>query len=330
MKTYFQNGIAKDIPYFLEDSTEFYIQELQGNFPEKYIYPGDKLKYELDSVLVSLYDKFRDLFFDDTTAYYGELSLMPLFVQDAGQNSECSWTVEFFNKVMQEEKIKEIPNIYKHLYLVDCQFLIGTIQNLLSGMEAAFVSYYTQISEIGNDLKPSSEDVTMYQISQAVTSVSTSLENYFIKAYSILDMLCKIAYEFQFLQKDFSSYKKLKSADVLWGARKNLTINNVFGTIFEKCDLINAIESLRNEVVHNGSWELNPKVFVTFKSGLIAERFMLFPDIVQGHLATAKNRRHFFGNGIKVNDVLPKIHTSYQQRILYTVTWLNSIDLSDL
>lgn len=65
MKIYFQNGIAKDIPYFLEDSTEFYIQELQGNSPEKYTYPGDKLKYELDSVLVSLYDKFRDLFFDD-------------------------------------------------------------------------------------------------------------------------------------------------------------------------------------------------------------------------------------------------------------------------
>lgn len=233
MKTYFQNGTSEDIPHFLEEGTGFHIQELRGNSSEKYTYPGDKLKYELDSELVSLYDKFRVLFFDDTTVYYDELNLIPLFVQNAGQSSECGWTVEFFNKVMQEEKVKVIKNIYKHLYLVDCQFLIGTIQNLLSGMEASFISYFTQISEIGNDMEPPSEDITMYQISQAVGSVSALLENYFIKAYSILDMLCKIAYEFQFLQKDFSSYKKLKSADVLWGARKCLTINNTRGTVLQ-------------------------------------------------------------------------------------------------
>lgn len=330
MKTYFQNGTAKDIPHFLEDGTGFYIQELQGNFTEKYIYPGDELKYELDSELVSLYDKFRNLFFNDTMTYYAELNFMPIFVQEAGQSSECGWTGELFNKVIQEEKVREISNIYKHLYLVDCQFLVGTIQNLLSGMETAFASYYIRINEIGNDMQPSSEDVTMHQMSQAVGSISALLENYFIKAYSILDMLCKIAYEFQFFQKDFSSYKKLKSADVLWGARRNLTINNACGTVFEKCDLISVIESLRNEVVHNGSWELNPKVFVTFESGVITERYMLFPDIVQGRLAKVKNRRHFFGGGIKVNEVLPKIHMNYQRRILYTVTWLNSIDLSDL
>ncbi len=325
MKTYFQNGIVEDIPHYLEDDTRFYIQELQGNPPDKYIYPGDKLKYELDSELVSLYDKFRDLFFHDPKSYYAELDFMPIFVQEAGQSSECSWTVELFNKVLQEEKIREIPNIYKHLYLVDCQFLVGTIQNLLSGMEAAFVSYYTQINQIGNDISPSSENATMYQMSPEVGSISALLENYFIKAYSILDMLCKIAYEFQFSQNDFSAYKKLKSADILWGARKDLTVNNTHGTVFEKCDLISTIESLRNEVVHNGSWELNPKVFVAFEKGVITERYMLFPDIVQGHLATSKNRRHFFGDGIKVNEVLPRIHINYQQRILNTVKWFNSI-----
>lgn len=324
MKTYFQNGTVQDIPHFLDDSTKFYIQELQGNPPDKYIYPGDKLKYELDSELVSLYDKFRDLFFENTKSYYAELAFMPIFIQDAGQSSECSWTGELFSKVLQEERIRALPNIYRHLYLVDCQFLVGTIQNLLSGMEAAFVSYYTQINEIGNDIEPSSEDATMYQMSQAVGGISALLENYFIKAYSILDMLCKIAYEFQFSQKDFSSYKKLKSADVLWGARKNLTLNNTLGTVFEKCDLISTIESLRNEVVHNGSWELNPKVFIAFERGLIRERYMLFPDILQGHLATVKNRRHFFGDGTKVNEILPQIHTNYRLRILNTVKLFNA------
>ena len=329
MKTFFQNGTVKDIPRFLEGSTEFYIQELQGNPPDKYIYPGDKLKYELDAELVSLYDKFRDLFFDDITAYYAELNIMPIFVQEAGQSSECGWTAELFNKVLQEEKIRKIPNIYKHLYLVDCQFLVGTIQNLLSGMEAVFISYYKQINEIGNDVEPPSADATIYQMSPAVESISALLENYFIKAYSILDILSKIAYEFQFSQKDFSSYKKLRSADVLWGARKNLTVNNARGTVFEKCDLISAIESLRNEVVHNGSWELNPKVFIAFEHGTITERYMLFPDIVQGHLSTVKNRRHFFGDGIKVNEVFPKIHMRYRLRIFNTVKLFNALAIGN-
>lgn len=140
-------------------------------------------------------------------------------------------------------------------------------------------------------------------------------------------MLCKIAYEFEFFQKDFSSYKKLRSADVLWGTRKNLAINNAVGTVFEKCDLIRTIESLRNEAVHNGSWELNPKVFVAFKHGDISERYMLFPDIAQGHLATVKNRKHFFGDNIKVNAVLPKIHTLYRRKVLNTISRLNGTNL---
>ena len=101
-------------------------------------------------------------------------------------------------------------------------------------------------------------------------------------------------------------------------------MNNTLGTVFEKCDLISTIESLRNEVVHNGSWELNPKVFIAFERGFIRERYMLFPDILQGHLATVKNRRHFFGDGTKVNEILPQIHTNYRLRILNTLKLFNA------
>ena len=86
--------------------------------------------------------------------------------------------------------------------------------------------------------------------------------------------------------------------------------------LFEKCDLVSIIESLRNEVVHNGTWELNPKVFIKFKDELPVERYMLFPDIAQGHLATVKSRNHFFGSGTKVNQAFPKIHSAYRKRLL--------------
>ncbi len=329
MNVYFEHGIAKDIAHPLEESerSEFYIQETENDTGEKYIYPGDSIKYELDAALVALYDKLRDLFFYDTDKYYCEIKLLPAFAQSAGQDSDCGVTAESFQKWIRPEAFGQLPNFYRHLYLVDCQFLIGSIQNLLSGMEYAFTEYYIQLSYAGNGLQPISPDGIMIEMSQRASQLSSLLEVYFIKAYSILDMLCKIGYEIQNPETEFDCYKKIKSADLLWGARKKLQINHVADTLFEACDLVSVIEALRNEVVHNGTWELRPKVFIKFEGGCIVERFMLFPDISQGHLATVKNRKHFFGNGDKVNCLFPEIHMAFQKRLLNTIQLLNSFGM---
>ena len=63
IRTIFMNGIEKDVPYFLDDIQEFYIQELSQELPDRYIYPGDSIKYDLDGELVLLYDTLRDVFF---------------------------------------------------------------------------------------------------------------------------------------------------------------------------------------------------------------------------------------------------------------------------
>lgn len=328
IKIYNQKGLTKDIPY-VAICEEFCIQELTSTSVEKYMYSSDSIKYELNAELVSLYDKLRNLFFADTDKYYSELNTMPIFVQRAGQDSDCGLTAETFLKLIQDEHFSRTPDFYRHLYLVDCQFLIGAIQNLLSGMDDAFIDYYVKISNIGNDIEPEYSNSTMIEMSASTRHISSLLESYFTKAYSILDLFCKLAYEFENPMQDFSSYKKMKSANLLWGVKKQLQINESVGTIFEKCKLIETIEALRNEVVHNGSWEFNPKVFVRFDNGEIVERFMFFPDIVQGHLATVKNRRHFFGSNCKVNDVLPKIHMKYMSRILNTSKHLNEYTLKN-
>ena len=59
------------------------------------------------------------------------------------------------------------------------------------------------------------------------------------------------------------------------------------------------------------------------------EKYMLFPDIRQNHLATVKNRRHFFSDDLKVNDIFPKLHAELCGRILNTVKLLNSMDFED-
>ena len=87
MRTYLQNGTVIDKPVLFEEAAEFYIQEINREYPNGCIYPGDQLKYELDTQLVSLYDKFRDLLFSDLDSYYTELRCMPRFVQEAGQKA---------------------------------------------------------------------------------------------------------------------------------------------------------------------------------------------------------------------------------------------------
>lgn len=324
MKTYCCNGIVKEVPYIIENFEEFQIQEMVGSKPiNRFSYPGDAINYTLDEKLVSLYDTFRDMIFDDTNQYYSELNILPIWCQGAGQNSDCSVSAELFGEWISKNSI---PNLYKHLYLVDCQFLVGTVQNLLCAIEDAFINYYRAIANF--EMEPRYTDLmnpngTIRVLSGNATRVAAIIETYFTKAYSILDIICKICYEIQFIQKDFSKYKKTKSADVLWGTRKKLTINGTENTLFEHCDFIKTIEAIRNEIVHNGTWELNPKIFIRFENGKVRERFMLFPDMVQGHLATVRGRKHFFSSGKKVNDILPKIHLEFKQRLLNTIELIN-------
>lgn len=321
------NGIQRDLQSHDQKPNGFYVEYL-GDLPDPFFYPGDSIKYNLDGELVLLYDKFRDLLFEDTEQYYRELNRMPSFVQHAGQSSALVMSAQNFAERIREEWFDKIANPYRHLYLVDCQFLVGTIQNHLSGMEQAFVDYYIQLSKIGMDVQPTSPNTTMIIQSQKVRAICSMIESYFIKAYSILDIFTKIAIEFENPQIDFSSYKKLKSSEKLWGERKKLRINNTPGTVFESCNLISTIEALRNELVHNGTWELNPKIYIKFADGNISERWMLFPDIEQNHLANVKNRRHFFSKQVKINEILPKIHSEFCNRILNTARYINSLKLN--
>ena len=106
-----------------------------------------------------------------------------------------------------------------------------------------------------------------------------------------LDLIVKIVFELENPIGSFSSITKLKSSEKLWGNRKQLRMNGTQDTIFEDCIVIKQIEALRNEAVHDGTWEFAPKVFLRIEDSTIIERYMLFPDFEEGHLATVKNRR---------------------------------------
>ena len=101
MKTIFLNGTIKDIQYFLAEDDEFGIQELDGILVvDRIAYPGDSIKYSLDSALVDMYDLFRDMLFEDIDQYYKEVSSLPIWVQAAGQNSDMPISADTFTHYM--------------------------------------------------------------------------------------------------------------------------------------------------------------------------------------------------------------------------------------
>lgn len=323
MITYFQNGLMENLPYIIDETSkyeQFFIQDL-GIELGRYYYPNDSVKYRLDDELVCLYDVFRDIVFPNTEEYYSLLETMPLWVLKAGQDSDFRISVDQYNRLISEWS-SEI--LFKMLYIVDCQYYVGTIQNLLSGMDDIFINFYKKISSI-NEPTPTHSDTVMIMMCSEATSVTSLLESYFIKAYSILDMFSKIAYEIEHTQTNFTKYKKMPSADILWGDVKRLSVNGLSGTVFEKDEIVKQIESLRNEVVHNGAWELNPKVFFQFEKSKCIKKFVLFPDMNQGRLSSSKNRKHFFSDCRVVNDIFPELHIHYMNLIINTACQLNSI-----
>lgn len=317
-KYYSKKGIILGAPLKDED-IDFYIAEYDVMGEKRYFYDKDEIIMDIDSELVKLYDKFRDIYFPDTDAYYEQLNSIPIFVQEAGQDSDCSIDTIDFNELTKEFFEIFGSDLYRHLYLVDCQYLIGTIQNHLCEMNDLFIKFYVDICNANVICKERFTDKIYYQVSAESRLLSSVVESYFIKAYSILDLLTKIIIEIENPVKTFDKYEKLVSSEKIWGYRKKTKFNNKQETLFEDCELVKIIESLRNETIHNGSWELNPKIFMVNDGNNIVEKFMLFPDFEEGRLSCVKNRKHFFSKHQKINDVFVKLHFLFMDKLLTTI-----------
>lgn len=63
---YLKNGISiNELSFIQKHDDMFYIESVDKNQEKRYSFDGDSLLEEIDLQLVSLYDRFRDLFFID-------------------------------------------------------------------------------------------------------------------------------------------------------------------------------------------------------------------------------------------------------------------------
>ena len=316
LKTYNQNGVVTNENYLFTFRDKFAVQEFNG----RYHYYNDYIVMKIDAEFVELYDIFGDMYFGDSKEYDQITANMPMVLSIGGHNSEVPVSK---NKFLQMVDVysSNINDLYRYIYVDDCRYLISTVQNLLQAIEYCYVQYFIQISKVEFEIDLVQSSI-FQQISQLSTHVAFFVETIFIKMYSVLDLLVKIIYELENPMTSFENITKLRSAEKLWGFRKNLSINNLQGSIFEDCKIIRTIESLRNEVVHNGTWEFRAKVFVEVEGKNVVERYMLFPDLEDGRLASVKNRKHFFSSGKKVNEILVDIHDEFYRRLFFTIKYI--------
>ncbi|OEF98271.1 hypothetical protein [Desulfuribacillus alkaliarsenatis] len=303
----YSNGISSSV---LDKSQGFYLAKLMKD----YSYPGDEIIYSLDNECVRLYEIFQNKIFEDSSKYYQELKVLPIWVYTAGLDSDISVGKKEFERLINS--IKK-DSVYKHLYLADCQSLIGSVQENILSINWGLINFYIQLSN--TEHIESTSDGVFWKKSMQTSLVFSILSNLIITIYSSFDLLTKTAIELESIHTEFKNYPNLKSSNKLYGNKKELNKIDFTGTVFDSSETIQFVINMRNELIHNSSWEQNPKIFFVIKDGKVQEKFILKPDFTEGNIDKYKNRKRFFSSDIKINLELPNIILDILNRIKKTI-----------
>ncbi len=269
--------------------------------------------YEIEDACVTLHDRLAALIFGDLNLYHAILPGVPDFVFMAGLNSESSMTRDEFEKAVRS--FKNSTNLNKLLYLYDCRKLVSGVQECSLEISSFLGEFYRFLNlEELFSAKVDVPDGVRYIASPATRTLTALMNFVFIRMHSSLDYTTKLIYEIEHMRKDFSTYPKLASSNVMFSDKKRLSVNNAQGSLFESCALINEIELYRNLVIHDGFLDDLPKVYTVIKDGSITEKFILTPDINGKQFARYNNRALFYGSESKINLRLPNLVSEFQRR----------------
>lgn len=312
MTTFYNtDGIPTDKP----KENKFWVQKFNDQI---FLKEGD-ITSDIDFTCVRLHDLLAQRIFGDRQKYYNLLPSIPMWLVYGGIDSDIKMSKEDFEKLVAKGEKDEMFN--KLLYFYDCRNLISTLQNSVLETKYLFGQFYKILNEDDFLLttKPIDPDNAQFASGMIVTNIISTINHFFINLYSQLDFITKVAYEFENLVTDFSKYPKLKSANLLFGDSKKLSITGLSGSIFETSKTIDTVMTIRNEIVHNASYDCMPKVYQIFKGGLLVEKYILLPDLQNGRLKAFKNRKRFFDDDIRLNEVLPSLTIEFWQRLKLTI-----------
>lgn len=207
------------------------------------------------------------------------------------------------------------------LYLHDVARLVSAIQTCDVEIGHLLGEFYRNLNLDRHTPPPAVplEDGVRWTSSATVTSLIGTMNFIFIRMHSLLDYLTKLFHEIEHLATDFTTYPRLASSKILFGARKKLPVNGTPGTLFEPCGLVDEVELVRNMVIHDGFLDDVPKLYVASRDGEVVEKFLLMPDQVDGHLPKFKNRSLWYSGEDKINLRLPGLVLEFRSRLIATL-----------
>ena len=314
---------------------------------DSYFFTGDGIFYDLDNLCVNLYDLLTATIFD-VNDYYARLPIEPQWFRGSGIDSELEVTKECYEQYLQAimygqnddgkdnniECGQTIANlaapfqpISRYLYLYELHALVGYIQNNIISVQQSIADFYILLAEykdLGWRLLDDDGEHCFLGAGGSCVRIFNALNAIIITINSIFDLIAKLSFETQNMPEHFENkVVKMKCNKIIFNYGRNdkctgkLDIKN---TIFEQSKNIKMVVELRNELIHNSSWQDVNKVYVRYKNAIRVEKFILIPDFTEdGQLIRSGNRNHFFSQENKINLMLPQIISEIMNRIYVTL-----------
>jgi hypothetical protein len=280
---------------------------------------GGDHSHEAASKCVELADAYQDAIMQGIP--YEQLAYaMPQFVATAGLDSEAPVSSALFQEFLR--MTADFPELNRFLYLHDCERLVSSIQECLKEISQITAEFYLALNTepfFGVTPQPLRDGEVRFLSSAVTTKLFAFLNFLLIRMHSLMDYSVKVATEAERLREDFTKYSRMPSLSVQFGDRKRLGLNGRAGTLFEDCEFITTLETLRNHVIHDAMLDARPKAYERFAGGVAVERFILFPDMTAGRLDRYVNRALFFGKEDKINLRLPALVSQFHRRLASTL-----------
>jgi hypothetical protein len=169
-------------------------------------------------------------------------------------------------------------------------------------------------------------DSAMKSYSNMDSAIFAYLNSIFIFLGSSFDILAKIVTELNQIDTiNYTAYPNLKSKNILFGDNKNIPNSFINETIFERPEIVRKIESIRNRIVHNGSFDFGQIIYTGYiEKKNDYESCIMFPDIKDGNFVSFKNRRNFYSKSNRINLLLPEILKEILELIHSTIEKVNT------
>lgn len=275
------------------------------------------LAIEINNEIITIHDVALFNVFNDID-FYAVVDLVPMWLRNAGHSGESCMSKEVFERLV---KLNNNQLTNKFLYYHDLEALINSVQNRFSIITDMIDRLYIYLSPTLVYKFQDYDEVIFTRDFQVHAILNTIIVN----TLSCCDILTKLCFELDNIQNiSYVNYPKSKSKDILYSQSKKLPEElKKDNTLFSQPtpNVVRQFESLRNEIIHNGTLDFDYSIYYGNK-GEDIYTWIFFPDFNEcGVLLTYNARRKFYSDASKTfNTILPLMLREFMKLSLNTLT----------